>query len=50
LKALSPEQRKQYLPREVPARLKLYLDGKMEQFSLRAEEKGYLPDDRGYTR
>lgn len=32
LKPLSPEQRKRYLPAEVPATLQLYLDGKMEQF------------------
>jgi hypothetical protein len=34
LKPLSPEQRQQYLPKEAPATLQLYLDGKMEQFRL----------------
>jgi len=46
LKALTPEQRQTYLPKEVPATLQLYLDGKMEQFWLRDQEKGgYLPDE-----
>ena len=31
LKPLSQEQRRRYLPAEVPATLQLYLDGKMEQ-------------------
>ena len=31
LKPLSPEQREKYLPKEVPATLQLYVDGKMEQ-------------------
>jgi len=35
LKPLTPEQRQTYLPKEVPATLKLYVDGKMEQFWLR---------------
>ncbi len=39
LKALSPEQRQRYLPKEVPATLQLYLDGKMEQFWLRDNEE-----------
>ena len=42
LKALSPEQRQEYLPKEVPATLQLYLDGKMEQFWLRAKEAGVI--------
>jgi hypothetical protein len=32
---LTPEQRKEHLPSEVPATLKLYLDGKVEQFWFR---------------
>lgn len=42
LKPLTPEQRKQYLPAEVPATLKLYLDGKMEQFWLRQNDAGVV--------
>ena len=42
LKPLSPEQRQGYLPREVPATLQLYLDGKMEQFWLRDKEEGEI--------
>lgn len=32
---LTPEQRKQYLPSEVPATLKHYLEGSIEQFWFR---------------
>jgi hypothetical protein len=32
---LTPEQRQQHLPSEVPATLKLYLEGKVEQFWFR---------------
>ncbi len=32
---LTPEQRTQHMPAEVPATLKLYLDGKIEQFWFR---------------
>jgi hypothetical protein len=32
---LTPEQRKEHMPNEVPATLKLYLDGKIEQFWFR---------------
>jgi hypothetical protein len=32
---LTPEQLKQHMPSEVPATLKLYLDGKIEQFWFR---------------
>ncbi len=39
LKPLSQEQRQQYLPKEVPATLQLYLDGKMEQFPVLLREK-----------
>jgi hypothetical protein len=42
LKALSPEERQEYLPKEVPATLQLYLDGKMEQFWLRDKEAGVI--------
>lgn len=42
LKPLTPEQRKQYLPAEVPATLQLYLDDKMEQFWLRENEAGVI--------
>lgn len=42
LKPLTPEQRKQYLPAEVPATLKLYLEDKMEQFWLRDKEAGVI--------
>src|ERR1700733_9914357 len=42
LKPLSPEQQQRYLPKEVPATLQLYLDGKMEQFWLRDKEEGVI--------
>jgi muconolactone delta-isomerase len=42
LKPLSPEQRREHLPSEVPATLQLYLDGKMEQFWLRDKEAGVI--------
>ncbi len=42
LRPLSPEQRQRYLPKEVPATLQLYLDGKMEQFWLREKEAGVI--------
>jgi hypothetical protein len=42
LQALSPEQRQEYLPKEVPATLQLYLDGKMEQFWMRDKEAGVI--------
>jgi hypothetical protein len=42
LKPLTPEQRTMYLPREVPATLQIYLDGKMEQFWLRDKEAGVI--------
>lgn len=40
LKALTQEQSDRIFPNEVPATLKLYLDGKIEQFWLRDEMKG----------
>jgi hypothetical protein len=42
LKPLSPEQRQQYLPAEIPATLQLYVDGKMEQFWLRDKQAGVI--------
>jgi hypothetical protein len=42
LKPLTPEQRQMYLPKEVPATLKLYVDGKMEQFWLRDNDAGVI--------
>lgn len=42
LKPLTPDQRRLYLPAEVPATLQLYLDGKMEQFWLRDREAGVI--------
>jgi hypothetical protein len=42
LKPLTPEQRQMYLPKEVPATLKLYVEGKMEQFWLRENEAGVI--------
>jgi hypothetical protein len=42
LKPLTTEQRQRYLPKEVPATLQLYLDGKMEQFWLREAETGVI--------
>jgi muconolactone delta-isomerase len=42
LKPLSLEQRQEYLPKEVPATLQLYLDGKMEQFWMRDKEAGLI--------
>ena len=41
-KPLTPEQRQQVLPHEVPATLKLYLDGKIEQFWFRQDAPGVL--------
>ncbi|MEK6346280.1 MAG: hypothetical protein V4764_02300 [Burkholderia sp.] len=40
LKPLTPAQSERIFPAEVPATLKLYLDGKIEQFWLRDEMKG----------
>lgn len=42
LQPLTPEQRKMYLPKEVPATLQIYLDGKMEQFWLRDNDAGVI--------
>src|SRR5580693_8266344 len=42
LKPLSQEEKQRYLPKEVPATLQLYLDGKMEQFWLRDKQEGVI--------
>jgi hypothetical protein len=42
LKPLTPQQRQEYLPKEVPATLQIYLDGKMEQFWLRDKDAGVI--------
>jgi hypothetical protein len=42
VKPLSPEQRQQVMPHEVPATLKLYLDGKIEQFWYRQDAPGVI--------
>jgi len=42
LKPLSAEQPQRYLPKEVPATLQLYLDGKMEQFWMRDQQEGVI--------
>jgi hypothetical protein len=39
---ISPEQRQQIMPKEVPDTLKLYLDGKIEQFWFRQDEPGVI--------
>jgi muconolactone delta-isomerase len=40
--ALTPEQQQSLMPKEVPATLQLYLDGKMEQFWLREGGVGVI--------
>src|ERR1700759_588519 len=42
VKPLSPEQRQQVMPNEVPATLKLYLDGRIEQFWYRQDAPGVV--------
>jgi hypothetical protein len=42
VKPLSAEQRQQIMPREVPDTLKLYLDGKIEQFWYRQDAPGVI--------
>ncbi len=39
---LTPEQRQQHMPSEVPATLRLYLDGKIEQFWFRQGAPGVI--------
>jgi hypothetical protein len=41
-KPLTPEQFNQYMPKEVPATMQLYLDGKMDQFWLRQDGRGVV--------
>jgi hypothetical protein len=41
-KPVTPEQRAQVMPKEVPATLKLYLDGKIEQFFYRQDKPGVI--------
>jgi hypothetical protein len=42
VKPVSDEQQKEIMPREVPATLKHYLDGKIEQFWFRQDEPGVI--------
>src|SRR5262245_56783325 len=40
--SLTPEQRQQLMPGQVPATLNLYLDGRIEQFCYRQDAPGVL--------
>jgi hypothetical protein len=42
VKPVTPEQRQQIMPREVPATLQLYLDGKIEQYWYRQDVPGVV--------
>jgi len=42
VKAPTPEERQQVMPREVPDTLKLYLDGTIEQFWYRQDRPGVV--------
>ncbi|GAB7538666.1 hypothetical protein AB4851_06450 [Burkholderia sp. 22PA0099] len=42
IKPVTPEQRAEIMPREVPATLKLYLDSKIEQFWARQDKPGVV--------
>src|SRR6202161_3307883 len=42
VKPRSPEQRQQIMPHEVPATLKHYLEGKIEQFWFRQDAPGVI--------
>lgn len=42
LDTITPEQQRMHLPEEVPATLRLYLDGKIEQFWVRRDGKGVI--------
>lgn len=42
IKPITPENRQQIMPKEVPATLKLYLDGKIEQFFFRQDKPGVV--------
>jgi hypothetical protein len=39
---LTPEQRQQVMPNEVPHTLQLYLDGRIEQFWFRQDKQGVI--------
>jgi hypothetical protein len=39
---LTPEQRRQYMPKEVPDTLRLYLNGKIEQFWFHENAAGVI--------
>jgi hypothetical protein len=41
-KPVTPEQKQQIMPKEVPATLQLYLDGKIEQFFYRQDKPGVI--------
>ena len=41
-KPLTDEQRKQMLPKEVPDTLRMYLDGKIDQFWSRQDQSGVI--------
>jgi len=41
-KPITPEQRQQVMPSEVPATLQLYLDGQIEQFWFRQDKPGVI--------
>lgn len=42
IKPITPDDRQQVMPKEVPATLKLYLDGKIEQFFFRQDKPGVI--------
>lgn len=42
IKPITVEQRKEIMPKEVPDTLKLYLDGKIEQFWFRDDKPGVI--------
>ncbi|WP_076865671.1 hypothetical protein [Bradyrhizobium mercantei] len=42
LKPITDEQRKEIMPKEVPDTLRLYLDGKIEQFWFRDDKPGVV--------
>jgi hypothetical protein len=41
-KPLTEEQRKQMMPKEVPDTLRMYLDGKIDQFWFREDQSGVV--------
>lgn len=42
LKPMTPAQQQEFMPKEVPATLQLYLDGYMDQFWFRSDGKGVV--------